>query len=90
MIFVTLEKIEIVFLSQNSVPSVTENWSMSSQDDLYKPLKVGMKFQLKHETSHTVLHCSVKMLPSMEMISTRYTDVVAGHFRWDGDRESPV
>ena len=50
----------------------------------------GMRFQLKHEASSTILYCEVKMMPTMEIYTQKYAEVIAGHFSWEGDRESPV
>ena len=60
------------------------------QTSLYRPVKNGMMFQLKHEASNTVLYCDVKKMPDMEITTQKYSEVIAGNFSWEGDRESPV
>ena len=61
---------------------------MESEGSLARPVTAGLVFRLVQ--GKTVLHCSVKSSPRLDITTRGFSNTIAGTFVWEGDRESPV
>ena len=61
---------------------------MESPGSVASSVREGLVFRLVQ--GRTVLHCTVKTEPRLDITTLPYRDTVTGPFVWEGDRESPV
>jgi len=74
-------------IQNSSHPTKVVNWTLSSDTSLYKSIKEGVVFTLKHK--EVTLLCKVISLPRMKIYQDNHF-TKDGVFGYQGTRESPV